>query len=96
MGSSGRRYGKEFRLGAARLVTDRGYTLVTASQELGVSTWSLRSWIKQLRKSGELQVDGQTETLVEEVKRLRHENQRLRMEKEILKKAAQYFARESP
>lgn len=93
--SSRRRFTKEFKLDAARLVTDRGYSVSNAASELGVSAWSLRGWIKKLKSSGELKVYEKTESVAEELKRLRAENQRLRMEKEILKKAAMYFAKES-
>jgi transposase-like protein len=90
-----KRYGKEFKLGAARLVVEQGYTRVEAAERLGVSAWSIRRWMEQFRQSGELPPEGQPVLEAEEMKGLRKENKRLRLENEILKKAAAYFAKES-
>ena len=90
-----KRYGKEFKLGAARLVVEQGYTQAEAAQRLGVSAWSIRRWIDQFRQSSELPPEGQRVPEAEEMKGLRKENKRLRLENEILKKAAAYFAKES-
>jgi len=95
MARNGVRYTKDFKLSACRLVTDRGYSIGQAAKELGVSDWSLRQWLKKFKQSGELVVDQQSESVAAELKQLRAENARLRMEKDILKKAAQFFARES-
>ena len=90
-----KRYGKEFKLGAARLVVEQGYTLAEAAQRLEVSAWSIRRWIDEFRQFGELPPEGQPVPEAEEMKGLRKENKRLRLENEILKKAAAYFAKES-
>ena len=90
-----KRYGKEFRLGAARLVVEQGYTQAEAGRRLGVSSWSIGRWIDLFRKSGELPPEGKPLPEAEEMKSLRTENKRLLMENEILKKAAAYFAKES-
>jgi transposase len=88
-------YNKDFKLQAARLVTEQGYSLNEASQRLGVSAWSIRYWIKKYRQSDELPAENQNNSPAEELKQLRKENARLRMENDILKKAAVYFAKES-
>jgi transposase-like protein len=90
-----KRYGKEFRLGAARLVVEQGYTRAEAAKRLGVSAWSIARWIEQFRTSGDLPHEGQPVPEAEEMKGLRKENKQLRLENEILKKAAAYFAKES-
>lgn len=95
MSEKSKRYEKDFQLSACRLATDRGYSIKRAAKELGISDWSLRQWLKKFKASGELVVDQHSEAVAEELRRLRAENAQLRMEKEILKKAAQYFAKES-
>ena len=91
----GKRYGKEFKLGAARLVVEQGYTQAEASRRLGVSSWSIGRWVDQFRSSGELPPEGEPVAEAEEMKSLRSELKRLRMENEIPKKTAAYFAKES-
>jgi transposase-like protein len=76
-------------------VVEQGYTRVEAAERLGVSAWSIRRWMEQFRQSGELPPEGQPVLEAEEMKGLRKENKRLRLENEILKKAAAYFAKES-
>ena len=90
-----KRYTEEFRLQAAKLIVEGGYTYHQASQQLGVSDWALRYWVKDLRASGHLPPKGQAVPLAEELKAARRELAQLRMENEILKKAAAYFAKES-
>jgi transposase-like protein len=88
-------YSKDFKLQAARLVTEQGYSLKDAAQKLGVSAWSIRYWINKFQQSAELPAQNQTQSAADEIKQLRKENVRLRMENDILKKAAAYFAKES-
>ena len=86
---------KESKLQAARLVTEQGYSLRDAAERLGISAWSIRYWIKKFRQAAELSAEDQTPSAGDELRELRMENARLRMENDILKKAAAYFARES-
>lgn len=90
-----KRYPKDFKLDAVRLVLEQGYGLKEAGDKLGVSSWSIGNWIRQFRSSGEL--DGMMTKMTpgDELRELRKENRQLRMEVEILKKAAAYFAKES-
>jgi len=82
----------EFKQDAARLVIDQGYTLPQAAANLGVSVSALRRWVKAERGGGQKAVPSLADQ--QELARLRKENERLRMEREILKKAAAFFAKE--
>jgi transposase len=90
-----KRYPKEFKLDAIRLVLEQGYSLKEAGDKLGISSWSVGNWIRQFRGTGEL--DGMMTKMSpgDELRELRKQNKRLRLEVEILKKAAAYFAKES-
>ena len=90
-----KRYPEDFKLEAARLVVEHGYTYREAAERLGVTSWSIRQWVRKFRASGQLPRKDQPVPEAEELKALRKENQCLRMENEILKKAAAYFAKES-
>ena len=90
-----KRYAEDFKLEAARLVVEHGYTYSAAAERLGTTPWSIRQWVKKFRQAGQLPLKGQPVPSADELKALRKENQRLRMENEILKKAAAYFAKES-
>jgi transposase len=94
-GTRQKRYNDEFKLQAAKLVVEGGYTYHQVSEQLGVSDWALRCWVKGFRASGHLPPKGQVVPLAEELKAARRELAQLRQENEILKKAAAYFAKES-
>ena len=89
------RYSKEFKLEAARLVVEHGYTFKEAAKRLGATDWSIRQWVQKFRGSGELPPAGTPQPEADELRRLRKENKRLQLENEILKKAAAYFAKDS-
>jgi transposase-like protein len=90
-----KRYSREFKLEAAKLVVEHGYSINEAAARLGATAWSVRYWINKFRDSGDLPKDQKTVATAGELSTLRKEIQRLRMENEILKKAAAYFAKES-
>ena len=90
-----KRYSAEFKLEAARLVVEHGYTFKEAAKRLGATDWSIRHWVQKFRQNGQLAPAGAAEPEADEMRRLRKENKRLQLETEILKKAAAYFARES-
>jgi transposase len=85
----------EFRAEAVRLIRSSGKPLSQISRDLGVSEQSLRVWIKQADLDEGRRDDGLTTNELEELRRLRRENRVLREEREILKKAAAFFARET-
>jgi transposase len=88
----------EFKIDAARLVADQGYTIKEAAERLGVPLANITRWLRQYR-NGQL-VSGQkrAQATAEEmrVKQLESELKRLEQEVAILKKAATYFARQMP
>jgi len=90
-----RKYSKEFKLQAARLVAEQGYSYKQAAQRLGTTGWSIRNWVQKFRHTGELPSQSETQPKADELRELRKENARLKMENDILKKAAAYFAKES-
>jgi transposase len=92
-----RNYTKEFKADAVGLVVEQGYSSAEVGRRLGVSENNVNRWVRQYRDKNEsASADGLTrEQLEAELKRLRKENKRLEMEREILKKAAAFFANES-
>ena len=89
-----RRHNEEFKREAVKLVTDQGYTVAEAARSLGLDASRVRSWklkyaLEQQNGAGKIQESDQ-----EELGRLREENRRLRMERDILKKATAFFANE--
>ncbi len=90
-------YNNEFKTAAAKLVTEQGYSVKKAALSLGVDQGSVRGWVRQLAPTVPTPAaDASAEELRREVQRLRDENRRLLMEREILKKATAFFAKELP
>ena len=87
-------YNQEFRQEAVRLLRS-GRKYEELSRELGVSGQTLRNWHRQADLDEGRRKDGLTSDERQELSRLRRENHRLREEKEILKKAAAFFATET-
>jgi len=92
MKRSYKQYPKEFKAEAVALVLEQGYSVPEAAKSLGVAANILYRWKQQVEEQQQGQLlDGNER---EELKRLRKENKELRMEKEILKKASAFFAKE--
>lgn len=87
-----RKHSDEFRRNAISMVEDQGYTTTQAARELGINQNLLRTWRKKYGKLAES--SGLSENDQEELDRLRKEVSRLRMERDILKKATAFFANE--
>lgn len=88
------RYTPEFKDEAVRQVTDKGHAVAEVAARLGVSSHSLYKWVKAVRPS---KVEERSDELLEtkkQVLKLRAELRRVQEERDILKKAAAYFARE--
>jgi transposase len=87
----------EFKAEAVKLVTEQGYSVAEAARSLGIHQTVLRSWKQALEAQGEQAFPGHGKLppFEEELRRLRAENQRLRAERDILKKAAAIFAQEA-
>lgn len=85
-------YSSEFKKEAIALITDQGYSVSDAAKSLGVNANLLYKWKE--RQAAEEQGVVLTMNEREELKRLRAENKRLRLEKEILKKASALFAQD--
>ncbi len=93
-----RAYTPEFRDAAVRQVLDGGRSIASVARSLEMSSKSLANWVYQARKGQAIVKRAPTQPMSEleaELSRLRQENAKLKVEKEILKKAAAYFARES-
>ena len=91
-----RRFTDDFKRDSVRLVTDEKYTFQAAATAVGVSQKSLRDWhAKFAPKAVPCDERASLEELREEIKRLRQQLKRAELEREILKKATAYFAKES-
>lgn len=89
-------YTADFRADAVRLVEQSDRSLRQVAADLGLSTESLRRWVLQARTDAGKGPEGALTTAErDELRRLRRENTTLRMEREILKKAAAFFAKET-
>lgn len=90
-----RKFAREFKVSAVKLVNEQGYTVPEAARSLGVDPNCVRGWVAKFSSEAGLAPSGDG-ALQAEVQRLRKENVRLRTEREILKKAATFFAKEQP
>ena len=92
------RYTPEFRDAAVKQVIEAGRSVAAVARSLEMSNKSLANWVYRARKGQEAVKRAPAQPMSElqaELSRLRQENAKLKLEKEILKKAAAYFARES-
>jgi len=94
-----RRYSKEFKVGAVKLVTEQGYSSAEAARRLEVDRKSIQEWLTKYAphfdaSAANQELSDDVQTLQAELRRLRKDNDQLRLERDILKKAAAYFARD--
>lgn len=91
-----KQYTKEFKLDAVSLVTAQGYSRAEAARRLGVNANMLSRWLNEAQSNDQtFRGKGKQTAEQEEIAKLRAEIKRLEMEKEILKKAAVFFAKET-
>jgi len=91
------KYTKTYKLGAVKLVTDQNYRYAEAGRSLGIASNLISRWHKEFQamENDAFPGLGQLSPNQEEIRRLREENKRLKLEREILKKATAFFAKES-
>lgn len=85
-----RKFSEEFKSDAIRLVIETGISTRQASKELGIGQSTLEKWVKQHKELHKTTKSSADES--EELKRLKAENHKLKLERELLKKAAVFFA----
>jgi len=90
-------YSKEFKLDAIALVIEQGYSQAEAARNLGINANMLGRWIKEAENDDghAFRGNGKLTPEQDEIRKLREENKRLKMEREILKKATVFFAKET-
>lgn len=92
-----KKYSKEYKLDAVSLVLDQDYTVTQAASSLGINRSVLQRWVREFQTDDGQAFRGNGKLTPEqaELRMLREENRRLKMEKEILKKATVFFAKET-
>jgi len=95
--STRKKYAKEFKLDAISLVKEQGYSRAEAAHSLGINPAMLSRWIRQHDTDDGTAFRGNGKLTAEqaEIRKLKEEVRRLKMEKDILKKATVFFAKET-
>ena len=88
-----RRFSEEFKAGAVRLVLDENRTVGAVARELDLTASALSAWVRQAMADRSKGKTGLTTAEREEMARLRKENRELKLDRELLKKAAAFFAK---
>ena len=91
-----RKFTREFKVSAVKLVGEQGYSVSEAAKSLGVDPATIRFWVKKFPAEATAGGASGEGSLKAELRRLREENKRLLLEREILKKATAFFAKEQP
>ena len=91
---SRRRFDDDFKAQAVRLVLDEGKTVGAVARDLDLTETALREWVRRARANRTKGRTGLTTAEREELSQLRKENRQLRLERDILKNAAAFFAKE--
>jgi transposase len=97
MSETRRKFSREFKIEAVRLVREGGQTIAETARELEINANLLGRWKRELTDDGEQAFPGKgrMKPLEDEVRRLQRELKRVRQERDFLKKATAFFARES-
>lgn len=95
MGSTRRKFTAEYKAEAVELVINSGRPVAEIARDLGINEGTLGNWVNMAKKRGEFQEKPLDVDERAELKELRDEVRRLKMEREVLKKAAAWFAKES-
>jgi len=90
-----RSYSQEFKLEAVKMVLEGSVSIAQIARDLGINESLLHSWKRKFKKEGQLRDSSKLTPDQKEIRRLRRELERVRQEREILKKATAYFAKES-
>lgn len=92
-----RKYSAEFKQDAVNLVAEQGYKVPEAARNLGINEGVLRRWIRKAADAEDQGLSSASELTKEQarIRELEAENKRLKMEREILKKATAFFVKES-
>lgn len=90
-----RQFTDEFKAGAVRLVLDEGKSIADVARDLDLTASALSSWVRRARADRDGGKSGLTTEERTELAALRKENRQLRVERDILKKAAAFFAKET-
>ena len=96
MGSQRKSYSAEYKREALRLIDEQGLSAAQVARDLGINSNLPGKWRQQLQSHGEKAFPGNGNPVEAELARLRRENQTLRQEREILKKAVNIFAQNQP
>ena len=89
-----KRYDREFREGAVRIVEETGRPVAQVARDLGVNEGTLGNWVARAREA-RAGTDGLSRDDIEELKRLRAENAELRMERDVLKRSVVLWVKEA-
>jgi transposase-like protein len=92
VGAASRKYTKEYRAEAVELVVSSGQPVTQIARELGINESTLSDWVTTAKRNGTIRQKPVTADAGAELRELREENRRLRMERDFLKKAAAWFA----
>lgn len=87
-----RKFSREFKLAAVKKVVEQGLPAAEVARDMGIRDSLLHNWKRKFETEGTLTVP--TNSVEEELQRLREENRRLKIERDILKKATVFFAKE--
>lgn len=91
----GNTYSSEFRESSVKLALESKHTIAQTARDLGVKDSTLHTWISKHSGSKAMKIANDEERFHEEIKKLRKENYQLTQERDILKKAAAYFAKQT-